>query len=174
MGLLGSLFGGGGGGGIGNSTSRSESTTINETSNVTQGAQDGGQLYNVQAEEGANINLSVTDAGSVESAFDFGSRALDVNSDVVNKALTFAENALSDAFGLGRKAVDVSNSARTDSLTFAQRAGDNALKFAFDAGRPDAANTRMVLYVSGGVAALFVIMSVINNKTGKKKGSRKK
>lgn len=126
--------------------SRSSSEVINKVSNVTQGAQDGGLLVNVaggnSGDGGGGTTVTVTDGESIARAFDFGAKALDTSGAAVNQALTFA-----------------------------QKAGENALKFAFDAGRPNDANARVTVYVAGGVAALFVVTSLINNK---KIGAKKK
>jgi len=64
MGLLSGLLGGGG---VGNSASQTTTDVSNETTNITQGAQEGGTLINVA--EGGQVDF--TDAGAIEQAFDF-------------------------------------------------------------------------------------------------------
>ncbi len=54
-------------GGVGNSKSSSSSKVVNNTTNLTQGVQEGG--VNINAAKGSSV--SFTDGGTVERAFDF-------------------------------------------------------------------------------------------------------
>lgn len=61
------------------------------------------------------------------------------------------------------EAVSGQQKAQADALGFATGAGNNALKFAFEAGRPDAANVKQYLtaasIVAGGAVALLILRS---------------
>jgi len=131
--------------------SSSATTNITETLNTNLQGVEG---IGIGGLKDSRVNITTTDHGTVERAFNLSELA-------VSEVGAANQNALSEALGFAEKSLGYADEAVAESLTFAQRAGENALDFAYEAGRPDSANTRAVLYVAGGVAVVLALVAVM-------------
>lgn len=124
---------------LGNKSSSSNRQTYNTTT----------KNLNIQGVEGMVLagneksTINITDGGAIEKM-----------ADIQKASLTFAERTNS-------KAID----AQKASLVFAERASRNALDFAYQAGRPDAANAKtLILAVAGVAGAGLLIVFMVKKK----------
>lgn len=88
---------------------------------------------------------------SQQAGLDFAVEGLDFARAGQNSGLDFAGVGLDRAFDVMMKSMDTQAESEKAALAFASRAADNAMNFAFDAGKPDASLAQKALSNDGKI-----------------------
>lgn len=121
--------------------SSSSSSNQTTTTNVDKRQVVDGQGLGVSSDS-STVNVSQLDGGAINSAFSFASSGLD------SAARIMLETMKSQS------------EAEKAALTFANNANDSAMRFAFDAGKPDASllqNYGKYLSLTGGILGIALL-----------------
>lgn len=166
------------------SRSSSSNTTKNKVTNYSlQGMEQAGSVV---AGSENNVNVTVTDMGAIQSAFGFGDSALesntaistealktnesvskyaiDRNTDLAGKTVSFSENAIERGFDMSRSIVD-QNTANSANTMLAIKELAQSIK---SGGATDLINqSNKTVYTFGAIFAV-VILGVLLISWGKK------
>ncbi len=136
------------GGKTSSSTANSSTTnTSNKSNSVGVGGDNSGII--LSGNEG-DINLTQTDHGAVDSAFEFGESAL-------SEAFGFGENIFSDAVSFGNNAITAMNNSSEAALSFANSVNaSNAT-----GGASDMLNSKFMIYMGAGVGLVLLLIIVM-------------
>lgn len=105
----------GGGSSRSSSSSRNDSTVDNSNTQINDNE---GTVLNLERVSGGNI--TVTDGGAIENAFEFGESALDGIDNAVNRSLSTVDSTIDQAFDFGDIALLDSFNFGRDNLKFSE------------------------------------------------------
>ncbi len=111
-------------------------TTTNKSNSVGVGGDNSGII--LSGNEG-DINLTQTDHGSVDAAFEFG------------------DSALSEAFGFGESALEAMNNSTQSALAFAGAANASANT----GGASDVLDSKFLVYMGAGVGLVLLLVIIM-------------
>ncbi|MFV0447649.1 MAG: hypothetical protein ACK5MF_04145 [Vibrio sp.] len=135
----------------GKSQSSSSNTTTTNTTNKSNSVGVGGDNSGIilSGNEG-DINLTQTDHGAIDSAFEFGESALD-------EAFGFGENVFSDAINFGNNALAAVDNSNQAALSFANSVNaSNATS-----GASDMLDSKFMIYMGAGVGVVMLLVIVM-------------
>ena len=143
---------------------KSKSSTSSTTNNTSQNTNiDGDDVVAVIGSEG--VNITTTDFGAIDSAFDFGEKSLD-------EAFGFGEKSLDEAFDFGDKALDANRKTTDSAFKFSDKVLGKAFEFGdgvLDSNKDVIKSTRSI--IGDQVDAIKGLAESL--KVGEQKSSKK-